>query len=399
MSATAQFLLQLLVIIAASQALGRLMSRLGQPAVVGEVMAGILLGPSLLGWIWPRAMRFLFEPSSLATLNLVSQLGLILFMFTVGLRTRPGEWKQFGRKAVLISNVSMVLPFALGLLMAPYLQGEFAGDRGSLLSFKLFCGISLSVTAFPVLARIIHDRGLTQNRVARLALACAAIDDVSAWIILAAIVGITRGGSLGGFGPTLMASAGGALILAKIVSPLLARWLGRNRAGGRGEFLASLLYLLSCALYFEWAGVHALFGAFFAGSTMPPSDKLRDSVAGQIENLSSLVLLPAFFAMTGLRTEVLLIHSAHLWLVCLGITALAVAGKGLGSALAARSCGMPWRDSVFLGTLMNTRGLMELVVLNLGLEMHIISPGLFSILVLMALVTTFMTGPVLRLLD
>ncbi len=397
-SPLSRFILQLILILIASQVLGRLLQYLKQPQVVGEILAGILLGPSLFGIIAPETFQFIFEKNSVSILAVVSQLGLILFMFTVGLHSRALERNAAGRRAVIISAVSIILPFILGISVAPLLYNSFAQTGASGIIFALFFGIACSITAFPVLARIISDKGLNKNPISQMALHCAAIDDITAWIILATIIGLTKSSAFSLLVMTLGLSILGILFLFKVMSPLISFAIQSKKFSEPQQFTLALLTLLCSSLYFESIGVHALFGAFLAGTLMPANKRFRERLKLRIEYVAGLILLPVFFAVTGLKTEITLINSWELLATCLGIIILCVVGKLAGAALAAKFCNFSWKESVFIGVLMNTRGLMELVVLNIGLELNIISHSLFTMMVIMALVTTFMTGPLVDLI-
>jgi Kef-type K+ transport system membrane component KefB len=399
---------QLLVILAAARLAGLAVSRLGQPRVIGEIFAGIALGPSLLGSIAPSASRALFPPEQLVPLAALSQLGVLLFMFTVGLRLDRDALRGRVRAAVAVSHASIVIPFALGAALAPWLYprlaGEGLGNAGvGLLPFTLFLGAAMSVTAFPVLARILTERGLLGTRLGAVAIACAAVDDVTAWCILAGVVAVARvEHALGSFAWTLIAVgayAALAMTLGRTALTALDRWRTARRLSVTSEAVGlAVLLALASALVTEWAGVHALFGAFLAGAIMPRTSGLARELADRVEPVVGTVFLPVFFAYTGLRTNIGLVNGAELWGICAAVIAAAVVGKLGGSAIAARLTGTPWREATALGALMNTRGLMELVVLNIGLELGVISPTLFAMMVLMALVTTCMTTPLLQLL-
>lgn len=399
---------QLLVILAAARLAGLAVSRLGQPRVIGEIFAGIALGPSLLGSIAPSASHALFPPEQLVPLAALSQLGVLLFMFTVGLRLDRDALRGRVRAAVAVSHASIVIPFALGGALAPWLYprlaGEGLGNAGvGLLPFTLFLGAAMSVTAFPVLARILTERGLLGTRLGAVAIACAAVDDVTAWCILAGVVAVARvEHALGSFAWTLIAVgayAALAMTLGRTALTALDRWRTARRLSVTSEAVGlAVLLALASALVTEWAGVHALFGAFLAGAIMPRTSGLARELADRVEPVVGTVFLPVFFAYTGLRTNIGLVNGAELWGICAAVIAAAVVGKLGGSAIAARLTGTPWREATALGALMNTRGLMELVVLNIGLELGVISPTLFAMMVLMALVTTCMTTPLLQLL-
>jgi Kef-type K+ transport system membrane component KefB len=395
----AVLLVQLLVIVLATQALGALATRLRQPSVIGEIAAGLLLGPSFVGGLWPGAYASLFPGDSLDTLRLLSQLGVILFMFTVGLELDPARLRQRAPTAIAVSHFSIVVPFALGVVLALQLFTRYAPAGVPFDAFALFMGIALSITAFPVLARIIEERGMTKTSLGSTAIACAAVDDVTAWSLLALIV---TWATAGGVGATLLFVAGAVAAFAAamiwIVKPLVKRWLHATDAGlSRPKTALVLLILLGSALATELIGIHALFGAFVAGVIMPPSAALRHQLRERLESISSVFLLPVFFAFTGLRTHVGLLNDATSVLVCAGIILVAIVGKLVGSMLAARWTGSTWRDSFVLGALMNTRGLMELIALNVGYDLGILSPQMFTMLVVMALVTTAMTGPLVDL--
>lgn len=396
--AVGTLLAQVLVVLLAARVLGALFRRIHQPQVVGEMVAGILLGPSLLGWAAPEVSRFLFAPESLGPLNALSQLGLLLFMFLLGMRMDLRLLGSRASAAMFISVTSMAVPFALGVLLALYLHPRLAPPGVPLTGFAMFMGAAMSVTAFPVLARIVADLGMLHTRLGTIALACAALDDVMAWCILAAVVGLVRAGD-GALPPWAMLAGAAAFVAAMVlvVRPLLARvrfdGSGRRQRDALGIIL---LVVLAAAWTTEALGVHALFGAFLAGVVMPRDRIVADAVAGRSEDATVMLLLPLFFAFTGLRTHVELVQAPGLMAITALVIVAAVAGKFGASALAARVAGMSWRESAAMGVLMNTRGLMELVILNVGLEIGVISPALFAMMVVMALVSTVMTTPLLE---
>jgi Kef-type K+ transport system membrane component KefB len=389
--------LQLLIIIVASGVVAWVFTRFGQTAVIGEMVAGILLGPSLFGLLAPNAFHFIFAAPSLDTLRLLSQIGVCLFLFTVGMELDVSEVRHKAQTAVVVSHSSIVIPYFLGVALAFFLYSHLAQPGASFLAFALFMGISMSITAFPVLVRILQDRGIFKTSLGSTATACAAVDDVTAWCMLAFVVAIARATSLGGavfnLGLVLVFIA----LMLFVIKPRLPAWIGQpalERADPSKTVLAVVFgVVLVSAVSTELIGIHALFGAFLAGLVMPTAYGLRDKLVVRVENLSSVLLLPVFFAFTGLRTQIGLLNSTQDWLICLAIIAVATAGKLGGSALAARLTGMKWRDSLQLGALMNTRGLMELIALNIGYDMGILSQRIFTMLVIMALVTTVMTGP------
>jgi Kef-type K+ transport system membrane component KefB len=394
-------LLQVAVVLAAARVVGWIFRRLRQPQVVGEMAAGILLGPSLLGWLAPGVSATLFPPESLAHLQTLSQVGLLFFMFLVGLEFDPRLLRGRGHAALVTSHVSIVVPFFLGAALALFLYPRLSDSGVSFTGFALFMGAAMSVTAFPVLARILTERNLLHTPVGALTLACAAVDDVTAWTILAVVVAIVRAGVVET--PLWLTLGGTAVYLGLMVT------LGRRALGWLESFYHSrgrlsqdmvagiLLLLLGSAWVTEWLGIHALFGAFALGVVMPKDPGLMHDLSEKLEDVTVVFLLPLFFAFTGLRTEVGLLNDWPSWLACLGIIAVAIIGKLGGSMVAARFTGMSWGDSFALGALMNTRGLVELIVLNIGYDLKILSPRIFAMLVLMALVTTFMTGPLLHL--
>jgi Kef-type K+ transport system membrane component KefB len=390
-------IVQLLVIILATQVLGAAAGRVRQPSVIGEIAAGLLLGPSLLGYLWPAGYTTIFPAASLDVLRLLSQIGVILFMFSVGLDLDVDRLRQRAPTAVAVSHFSIVVPFLLGVLAALALYRSYAPSGVPFHAFALFMGIALSITAFPVLARVLEERGLTRTPLGSTAIACAAVDDVTAWSLLAVVVTLV---TAGGAGSTLasMVTALGVFVAAMvwIVRPLLGALLRHGVAPlTRARTAVTLVVMLAAALTTEAVGIHALFGAFLAGVIMPPSAELRRHLRERLEALSSVFLLPIFFAFTGLRTEIGLLNDVSSWVVCIAIVLTAIAGKLVGSMLAARWTGATWRDAFILGALMNTRGLMELIALNVGYDLGILSPRMFTMLVVMALVTTAMTGPLL----
>jgi Kef-type K+ transport system membrane component KefB len=394
-----KLVLQLTVILAVCRVVGSLFRWIGQPRVVGEMFAGILLGPSLLGWLAPGASAYLFPATSLGFLNALSQIGVVVFMFLVGLGINPKELKNHGHAAVLTSHVSITAPFVLAAFLALYLYPRLSDDSVAFTSFALFMGSAMSVTAFPVLARILIERGLLQGRLGTVAIASAAVDDVTGWCILAYIVVLTRAAHSG---RSIWMTIGGIVVFALImiygVRHLLAGLESAYRKRGElSENLMALMLLLvlGSALCTEWLGLHLLFGAFMMGAIMPKEQKFVRYVLDRFETITVTLLLPLFFAFTGLRTNIGLVKGTEMWTYCGLIVLVATVGKLGGSTLASWLTGMPVREAAGLGTLMNTRGLMELVILDIGLDIKVISPALFSMMVVMALVTTFMATPLL----
>jgi len=393
-------LTQIIVILAVAGLFGRLFRRIGQPPVMGEMIAGIVLGPSVLGFFYPQAMSFIFPATSLETLRLLSQIGVVIFMFVVGMELNVRHVKEKGSAAVLISHASIVVPFILGAALSLFLYNGLAPPGTSFSAFALFIGVAMSITAFPVLARILEDRGLSQTQLGSIAITCAAVDDVTAWCILALVIALVQASgitvSLATIGFTLLFAA--AMIF--LVRPQLRRMVKQatgSHVHTRRLIAGVLGFVLICALITETIGIHALFGAFIAGVVMPPSVDFRTFLRDKLEAFSAAALLPLFFAFTGLRTQIGLLNDWRSWAICGVIILVAIAGKLGGSMLMSRWTGMNWTQSFSIGVLMNTRGLVELVVLNIGYDLGILSGRIFAMMVLMALVTTFMTGPLLSL--
>lgn len=395
-------LIQIIAVLLMVRLFGYLFSLLGQPGVIGEIVAGIVLGPSVLGMFFPEAFLFLFPPHSLTNLELLSQVGLILFMFVIGMELDFSILKNKINETLVISHAGILVPFFLGILSSYWIYETYAAAQTPFLPFALFIGISMSITAFPVLARIIQERNMTKTPLGTLTIASAANDDVTAWCLLAIVIAISKAGS---FASALYAVGLAAVYIAVmflVVRPFLKK-VGEvyaNQEAINKTFVAFILLILiisSCIT--EIIGIHALFGAFMAGVVMPSNLGFRKVMMEKVEDISLVFFLPLFFAFTGLRTEIGLINSPELWMVCLLLVAVAVAGKLGGCAIASRLVGESWKDSLTIGTLMNTRGLMELVALNIGYEMGVLPPSIFVILVIMALVTTFMTTPLLHLVE
>jgi len=398
----AMLLLQIISILIISRIFGWMFAKIGQPTVIGEILAGIVLGPSLFGRISPEGFQFLFSPDSLGNLYILSQLGLILFMYTIGMELNLKMLKNKIGETWLISHASIMIPFFLGMVLAYNLYGEFVAGKTSYISFALFMGISMSITAFPVLARIVQEKGLTRTHLGSLALASAAIDDVTAWCLLAAVIAIAKTGSLASSVYTIVAAVAYIGVMMWVIRPFLKRIgdIYKSTEVLNKSIVAFFLLVLVCsALTTQIIGIHALFGAFLAGVIMPPLPNFRKMMIDKVEDLSVTLLLPLFFVFTGLRTEIGLLNSPHLLLICAIIIMVAILGKFGGSSITARLMGESKRDSLALGILMNTRGLMELIVLNIGYEMGILPPAIFVMLVIMALFTTFMTTPAMSLIE
>jgi Kef-type K+ transport system membrane component KefB len=395
-------LLQIVVVLAVARFVGTLFTKIGQQAVIGEIAAGVLLGPSLLGAVAPGAFGLLFPAASLGNLQLLSQIGLLLFMFVVGMEIDLGAVRSRASEALVISHVSIFFPYALGVALAYALYASFAPTNVTFIPFALFMGIAMSITAFPVLARILKERNMTKTPEGSMAIVCAAVDDVTAWCILAFVIAIARAGDLVNAWFTIILTSVYALLMLFAVRPALKKLRRRLSPDGAASpsFLAVAFFTLLASAYIaEVIGIHALFGAFLAGAVMPTKVSLRALLTDRVETVSTYLLLPLFFAFTGLRTQVGLLNKPLLWMICGLIIGTAVVGKFVGTAIAARLVGQRWPDSLKLGALMNTRGLMELIVLNIGYDLGILRPEMFTMLVFMALLTTSMTSPALNLIE
>lgn len=395
-------LIQIIAVLLMVRLFGYLFSLIRQPSVIGEIVAGIVLGPSVLGFFFPDAFQFLFPVESLTNLELLSQVGLILFMFVIGMELDFSVLKNKINETLVISHAGILVPFFLGILASFWIYETYAAAQTPFMPFALFIGISMSITAFPVLARIIQERNMTKTPLGTLAIASAANDDVTAWCLLAVVIAISKAGSFASALYSVGLAAVYIAVMFMAVRPFLKK-VGEvyaNQEAINKTFVAFiLLNLIISSCTTEIIGIHALFGAFMAGVVMPSNIGFRKVMMEKVEDISLVFFLPLFFAFTGLRTEIGLINSPELWIVCLLLVTVAVAGKLGGCAVAARLVGESWKDSLTVGTLMNTRGLMELVALNIGYEMGVLPPSIFVILVIMALVTTFMTTPLLHLVE
>ena len=393
-------IMQIAVIIIAARTVGRLFRAIGQPQVVGEMVAGLLLGPSVLGALSPDLFVRIFPSDSLGYLYALSQIGLVLFMFMIGLELDTRLLQGRTRAALLISQSGIAIPFLLGMLLARQLYGELAPDGVRPLSFGLFMGVAMSITAFPVLARILREKRLLGTKLGAATLASAAVDDVMAWTGLAIIIMVVRSDAET-IPPALMVGGtlGFIIVMVGIVRPFLRRWSVRWKRNASQDVIAIMLVMaLLCAWITEALGVHALFGAFVAGAVVPANRPVVQETVRKLEDITVVFLVPLFFAFAGLRTSLQLLQADNMAGYTLLIIAVAVAGKLGGCGLAARLTGMTWREATALGVLMNTRGLMELVVLNIGLDIGVIGPELYAMMVIMAIVTTFLTTPMLSLL-
>ncbi len=395
-------LAQIVTIVFVARLFGELCKKIGQPMVIGEILAGIVLGPSLVGTYFPEFSNLLFPEASLGNLQFLSQIGLILFMFVVGMELDLKVLQNKAKEAVVISHASIVIPFTLGMVLAYFIYTQFAPDGVEFLSFALFTGIAMSITAFPVLARIVQERGLHRTKLGAMVITCAAADDITAWCILAAVIAIVKAGSFLSSLYIIALAIIYVILMLKVVRPFLKR-IGdlytSKESITKSVVAIFFLTLLISSYATEVIGIHALFGAFMAGAIMPDNMRFRNIFIEKVEDVSQVMLLPLFFVFTGLRTQIGLLDDPYLWKICGLIVLVAVVGKFVGSTITAKFVGQNWRDSLMIGALMNTRGLMELVVLNIGYDLGVLKPEIFAMMVIMALATTLMTGPALDLIN
>ncbi|WP_294290561.1 cation:proton antiporter [uncultured Chryseobacterium sp.] len=398
----ALLLAQIVTIILVARIFGWICMKIRQPSVIGEMIAGIVLGPSLLGMYFPEFSAFLFPKESLGNLQFLSQIGLILFMYIVGMELDLSVLRKKAHDAVVISHASIIIPFALGIGLSYFIYKEFAPEGIQFTSFALFIAIAMSITAFPVLARIVQERNLQKTKLGTVVITCAAADDITAWCILAAVIAIVKAGSFESSIYVILMAIAYVFLMIKIVRPFLKR-IGDLQAGkntiNKPMVAIFFLTLILSAYATEVIGIHALFGAFMAGAIMPENAKFRTLFIDKVEDVALVLLLPLFFVFTGLRTQIGLLNDSHLWITAGFIILTAVIGKFAGSALTAKFLGINWKESLTIGALMNTRGLMELIVLNIGYDLGVLSPEIFAMMVIMALFTTFMTGPMLDFIN
>jgi len=394
-------LLALAVVILAARAVGFVFRRLGQPPVIGEVIAGIFLGPSLLGHFWPAASAYVLPQGIAPFISVIAQIGVILYMFLVGVELNPSHLRRSPNAVLAISLSSIAVPFLLGSALSLFLYPIFATSDVPFAVFFLFMGISMSVTAFPVLARILTDRGMHRSQLGAMALTCAAVGDAAAWCLLAFVVSVAKANmddAVRTLALSLVFLAFVLLVVRRLVRRVARREEGKAETS-QGTMGMIFVALLLSAFAAEWIGIHALFGAFILGATVPHDSALARNLTRQLRDVAVVFFLPAYFAFTGMRTDIGLVTGIEQWLMCGLIVVVASLGKFGGSFLAARVAGLRWRESAALGILMNTRGLMELIVLNIGLDLKVLSPTLFAILVLMAIITTVATTPILDRLN
>ncbi len=393
---------QIILILVLSRILSETAIRLKQPAVIGEIIAGIILGPSIFGLLFPNAFNFIFPKNSIIYLHFLSQIGLAIFMFIIGMEVDYTIIKKKMRSAIFISNMSVMITFLLGMIMALLIYNTFAPAGISFLPFSLFMGIAMCITAFPVLVRIIQERNLTQTPLGSTAITCAATDDITAWSLLAIIVAIAKASNIYSALLTILLALSYVVIMLIKVRPFIEKIshkLLSKHLKDKITITIALVILLASAYICEIIGLQALFGAFLAGIIMPRNNRLKDMLVSKIGDFSAVVLLPIFFAYTGLRTQFGLLNTWSMWGCCMLIILVAVSGKFGGAAISARIMRHSWKDSLSIGALLNTRGLMELIVLNMGYDLGILSPGIFAIMCLMAVLTTMMTGPALNFIN
>jgi len=395
-----QVLLALSVVIITAQVMGAIFQLLGQPLVIGEVVGGILLGPSFLGMVSPEIQKTLIPSHSLPFLGVIAQLGVVFYMFVVGLELDLKVLRKSGLKALAMAHIGIFLPLVLGAYLALHLFRDLSVPGVPFLQFAFFLGISLSVTAFPVLARILTDKKLNKTEIGSMALTSAAIGDVTAWCLLAILVSIAQNA----FGSAIRTTSLTVLYIAVMFflgGPLVRKlipWLEKFDRLTQGGIAAFFVALLLSALATELIGIHAIFGAFLLGAITPHDSRVAKELTDRVEDLVRIVFLPAFFAFTGMRTQIGLLEGAADWKLCGMIILIATVGKFFGTFVVAKIGGFSFKESSALGILMNTRGLVELIILNLGLDLKLITPRLFTLLVVMALATTFATSPLLSLL-
>jgi len=394
---TEQILLQLIVILIAVQLLGSLCKRIGQQWVIGEILVGLALGPSLLGALLPGAKNFIFPTSALPTLQTLGTIGLTLYMFSLGTHMDIHLMRRQSRIAVFTSVSGILVPLAMGATLAFFLFPHLGGPKATLVSFMLMVGTAMSITAFPVLARFLVEKGLLGTKIGTSALTCAAVDDITAWCLLALVTAVVHAHGLLSVAVTVGLTLLFIVCMLVLVRPFLASIDQHIRSKHVMIFLYVVIMLLA-AYYTQKIGIHPAFGAFLTGLILPRKALLVE-LTDAFDRLNAVLFLPLYFVYSGLHTQIGLISSPWLWLICLLTLAIACISKIFGGTAAMRIVGESWHTALSLGVLMNTRGLVELIVLNIGLELGVLSPTMFAILVIMALVTTMMTAPLLSLLD
>ncbi|AXC10425.1 Na/H antiporter [Acidisarcina polymorpha] len=394
-------LVQMSIVLLVAVVCGRLARKLGQARVVGEIIGGILIGPSVFGRFAPHLSANLFPPSSFPQLEMLSTVGLVLFLFLIGMELDYAQLYRQRATAIAASGMSILLPFAMGAILAHSLRTRFAPHGIGNIPFVLFLGIAMSITAFPVLARILEERNLQSSPLGTTAILCAAVDDVVAWSLLAiALALIGEAGGPASLPSRLIGLAAYLFVMLGVIRPLAAKLVNRRN---NPELSLELLGLIVAGVLLSAAatdkiGVHPLFGAFLAGVCFPRIEHWQIAIRERLDMLVSVLLLPLFFALTGMRTRLDLLNGSAMWIWSGIVLAAAIFGKMGGAVIAARWTGQSWRNAIALGALLNTRGLVELIVLNIAYNVGAFSPTLFTMMVVMALVTTMCTAPVLNLL-
>jgi Kef-type K+ transport system membrane component KefB len=404
----AVFIMQLVIIVFVARVCGYIFTKIRQPSVIGEIVAGIVLGPSLVGMYFPEVSAFIFpkpaqgDIDSLEFLKFFSQIGLMLFMFIIGMEVDLKALKNRAFDALIISHTGIVFSFFLGVLLAYFLYNSFAPENVTFTAFALFMGISMSTTAFPVLARIIQERGITKTPLGILAITTAAIDDMTAWCLLAVIIAVVKSGGFVNSLSTIVLTIAYVFVMIKMVQPFMKKFgsVYVSRENLNKTVVAFVFVVLFFSSYVtEVIGIHPLVGAFMAGVIMPHNINFKKIITEKIEDVSLVLLLPLFFVFTGLRTQINLLDNSDLWLIAVVVISVAIGGKFLGATVSSRLLKHSWKESLSMGVIMNSRGLMELIILNIGYDLGIFGKEIFTILVLMALFTTFMTNPMLELID
>ena len=389
-----QVLIAMITILFATQIVGRILRYVRQPAVIGEMIGGILIGPSVLGQFFPEVKTFLFPETIFPFISKIAQLGVILYMFVVGLDLDLSILKRRAHSIIAVSYGSMVLPLLLGLGISIIFYTDLAPAGISFSSFSLFLGVAMSITAFPVLARILGDLKIHKSEIGSIALSCAAVADVAAWCLLALAVSIAKTRTIEAI-QTFAMTLGFIFLMIFVVRPLFLKALPRLERSQNSRLTLTIVLAIAllCSFFTEFIGIHTIFGAFLFGAILSTEKTLVEDITIKFDDLVKILFLPAFFAYSGLRTQLFLISTLKDLEICALITAVAIVGKFGGTYLVSRWVGFEKRTSTILGTLMNTRGLVELIVLNIGLDLGIISPRLFAMMVIMAIVTTLMTSP------
>ena len=390
---TSQIFIQLIVILLVVQVFGYLCKFIGQPRVIGEILGGLALGPTLLGAILPHVDTALFPSNTLPTLQTLGDIGLVLYMFSLGTHIDTHAMLKQSRKAVVVSLGGVLIPLILGGAIAFFLYPEFGGSKATLVSFTLLVGTAMAITAFPVLARLLEERHMLTSKIGALALLCAAIDDVIGWCLLAFVIAIIQTTGAASMVRMLVLLVLFVAAMFGLVRPLLL--LADRHLKSKPTLLALIVVLLLLSAYTTSAiGIHPVFGAFIMGIILPRRTAFFEQIQS-IDTLNNLLFLPLYFVYNGLRTHIGLINSPVLWFLCALLLLIACLSKILGGTLSLKVFGESWKESLTLGTLMNTRGLVELILLNIALDLNIISPTLFAMLVIMAVVTTMMAPPLL----